>query len=92
MKTMADGNKTYKVLTGEKFLRGTLVRAFANGFFLLIGWGLIAIFAKKKVAFLNNSTGKKRRRRSNFQQNENSLELTEISIETNFEKVLSKLS
>ena len=90
---MADGNKTYKVLTGEKFLRGTLVRAFANGFFLLIGWGLIAIFAKKKVAFLNNSTGKKRRRRrSNFLQNENSLELTEISIETNFEKVLSKLS
>ena len=46
---MANGNKAYQVLTGEKFLRGALVRAFANGFFLLVGWGLVAIFAKKKI-------------------------------------------
>ena len=91
---MANGNKAYQVLTGEKFLRGALVRAFANGFFLLVGWGLVAIFAKKKIAFLNNSNGKRRRRRkrSNFPQHEFSTQMTELSIETNFEKVLSRIS
>ena len=68
-----------------------MVRAFANGFFLLVGWGLIAIFAKKKIAFLNG--GKKRkRRRSRYDENKNDYDLTEFNIEANFEKVLSKFS
>ena len=90
-----DGNKVYNVVTAEKFLRGTIVRAFANGFFLLVGWGLVAIFAKKKIAFLNNAAGKKRRRRrgiSTFKQNEKLNDLNEFSIEANFANVLSKLS
>ena len=86
-----DGNK---VITSEKFLRGTMVRAFANGFFLLVGWGLIAIFAKKKIAFLNGGKKRKRRRRSRFDydENKNDYDLTEFNIEANFEKVLSKFS
>ena len=71
-----------------------MVRAFANGFFLLVGWGLIAIFAKKKIAFLNGGKKRKRRKRSKFdyEANQNDYDLTEINIEANFEKVLSKLA
>ena len=71
-----------------------MVRAFANGFFLLVGWGLIAIFAKKKIAFLNGGKKRKRKRRSRFDydENKNDYDLTEFNIEANFEKVLSKFS
>ena len=71
-----------------------MVRAFANGFFLLVGWGLVAIFAKKKIAFLNGGKKRKRRKRSRFDydENKNDYDFTEFNIEANFEKVLSKFS
>ena len=61
---------------------------------ILVGWGLIAIFAKKKIAFLNGGKKRKRRKRSRFEydENKNNYDLTEFNIEANFEKVLSKFS
>ena len=56
-----DSNDAYDIITSENFLRGTLVRAFANGLFLMVGWGLVALYAKKKLQFLN-PVGKKKRR------------------------------
>ena len=69
-----------------------MVRAFANGFFLLVGWGLVAIFAKKKIAFLNGGKKRKRKSRFDYDENKNDYDLTEFNIEANFEKVLSKFS
>ena len=40
------------------------VRAFTNGLFLLIGWSLVALSAKKKILWINTGAGRKRKRRT----------------------------
>ena len=78
-----NGDKVYNILTGEKFIQGSLIRAFFNGSFLIIGWGLVIIFAKKKIAFLGGKRRKKRRKRHQ--------EFSEYLLVENYQKILSKL-
>eukprot|EP00093_Oithona_nana_P008144 08144.XXX_17850_18458_1 [CDS] Oithona nana genome sequencing. len=37
-----DSSDAYGMVTSDGFLKGTLIRAFFNSFFLIVGWGLVA--------------------------------------------------
>lgn len=80
-----DRTKAQSIVTGEKFIQGTLIRTFINGLFLLVGWGIVAIYFKKKLVFLGQVGKKKRRRRRS-----SDIQLQYL-LEENFQKVLTKL-
>ena len=63
-----------------------------NGFFLLIGWSLVAIYAKRKLFTTNNDIGRKRKKRSNFKEDQSPPQYpVGHIIEDKFTKMLSKL-
>lgn len=82
-----DRTKAQSIVTGEKFIQGTLIRAFINGLFLLVGWGLVAVYFKKKLVFLGQVAGKKKRRRRRQTFNTD----YQYLLEENFQKILTNL-
>ena len=80
-----DSNDAYGIVTSEGFLKGALIRAFFNSFFLIVGWGLVALLAKKKLAFFHTQGRKRRRKRSFVKLHEES----QIILE--YQRVISKL-
>ena len=83
-----DTSDAYGIVTSEKFLKGAIIRTFFNSLFLIIGWGFVALLAKKKLHFLSQNGKKKRRRRRSFQSGEL---LNESNIVLAYERILSKL-
>ena len=80
------------IILGEKFLRGTVIRAVSNGFFLLIGWSLVAIYAKRKLFTTNNYIVRKRKKRSVLKEDRSTTEYpVDHIIHDKFIKMLSKL-
>ena len=77
----------YGMVTSEKFLKGAITRTFFNSLFLIVGWGIVALIAKKKLTFLSENGKRKRRRRS--------LQPGELIFESNilfaYERILAKL-
>jgi hypothetical protein len=84
------------MVTSEKFIRQTLVRTFANGFFLLIGWTMVAIVVKKKLFLIaDESLRKSKMIKRSAKSTTNLVEdycITEMSIEAGFCKLLAKMS
>ncbi len=89
-----DRNKAYNILTAEKFIQATLIRAFANGVFLIVGWSLVAVLAKKKLAIFNSllQGRKRRKRRRRSFSNQFQAEFSPFLIEADFNRLLEKLT
>ncbi len=57
--TMGDATN---IVTNENFVRVTLIRAFANGFFLIVGWTIVALIFGRRI-FSNPVVKRKRKKR-----------------------------